>query len=101
MKDHRQRIVEEYTKVMSNLEQLRAHGWKQFNAIEDKNSSVKTALYDTLMKINNNILTLLSVGDAIEMELKVSQANDNVKEIKQEMSKLAFVEFSDRSQAKF
>jgi hypothetical protein len=83
--DNRKRIREEYAKVMSNLEQLKENAWNQFNAIDDKNSSVKTAFYDTILKINHSILTLLSVGDVIEMETKLSQTNENMKEIKQEM----------------
>lgn len=101
MKDHRKKIAEEYAKVMSNLEQLRAKAWKQFNSLEDdNNSTVKTTLYDTLLKINNNILVLLSIGDSIELESKIIQAKDNAQEIKQEMNKLTN-ELRNRSQAVF
>ena len=98
--DNRKHIAEEYKKVMSNLEQLRAEAWKQFRKIENKDSSVKVALYDTIQSVNNNILVLLSVGDAIEMELKIKAANKNTKEIREEMDKL-IEQNSTKRQAKF
>ena len=100
VRDHRKHIAEEYSKVMSNLEQLRAEAWKQFRMIENKDSSVKVALYDTIQSINNNILILLSVGDAIEMELKVQDVSENAKEIRKEMDNLV-EQNSIKRQAKF
>lgn len=87
MKANRKNIAEEYRKVMSNLEQLRKEAWVQFSEIKNKDSNAKVALYDTIQSINNNILVMLSVGDIIEMEMKVKAANENVKEIRQEMNK--------------
>jgi hypothetical protein len=101
VRDHRKHIAEEYSKVMCNLEQLRAEAWKQFRMIENKDSSVKVALYDTIQSINNNILILLSVGDAIEMELKVNDVSENAKEIRKEMDNLKIEQNSIKRQAKF
>jgi hypothetical protein len=58
------------------------------------------ALYDTIQSINNNILILLSVGDAIEMELKVQDVSENAKEIRKEMDNLV-EQNSIKRQAKF
>jgi hypothetical protein len=87
LKDNRKIIAEEYKKVMSNFEQLRKEAWAQFHKIENKDSNVKVALYDTIQSINKNILQMLSVGDMIEMELKIKNANENVKEIREERNK--------------
>ncbi len=82
VRDNRKQIAEEYKKVMSNLEQLRAEAWKQFRKIENKDSNVKVALYDTIQSINNNILNLLSIGDLIEIEMlqKAKQESDTTRE---------------------
>jgi hypothetical protein len=85
--DHRKTVAQEYKKVMSNLEQLRAEAWKQFRMIENKDSNVKVALYDTIQSINNNILILLSIGDAIEMEIKLKRAKEQTQQIAEDMNK--------------
>jgi transcriptional regulator len=86
LSDNRKKIAEEYKKAMSNFEQLRAEAWKHFRQAKNE-SNIKVALYDTIQSINNNILILLSVGDMIEMELKIKTANENAKEIREEMDK--------------
>ena len=87
--EHRKRIAEEYAKIMSNLEQLRREAWEQFSEIKkkDNDSNIKVSLYNIIQSINNNILDVLSVGDMIEMEMKVKAVNSDAKEIREEMSK--------------
>lgn len=93
--NNRNKIAEEYKKAMSNFEQLRAEAWKHFRQAKNE-SNIKVALYDIIQSINNNILVMLSVGDMIEMELKIKTANENAKEIKEEMN-----ETLDKSEAIF
>jgi ABC-type phosphate transport system auxiliary subunit len=98
VKEHRTNIAEEYKKVYSNLEQLRAEAWRQFSAIKDVNSTVKTSLYDKIQSVNNNILTMLSVGDVIELEM-IKTAQEAADSVREDLDKI--VEQCINSQADF
>lgn len=69
IKENRRMLAEEYKRAHSNLEDLRTEAWRQFEAITDPQSTVKTSLYDKIQSLTNNIMTLFSVGDTIEQEL--------------------------------
>ena len=98
VKENRKHLAEEYKKALSNLEQLRAEAWRQFSAITDVESTVKTSLYDRIQSLTNNIMTLYSVGDTIQQEM-IKNMQEEAEDIREELDKV--FEQRIRSQAIF
>lgn len=86
VKKNREHIAFEYQQAFSNFYQLRKEAWKHFNTT--KSEGVKTSLYSILESINNNIMTLTSVGDIIEKEITAEQLQEAAKETKEELQEL-------------
>jgi hypothetical protein len=84
-KNNRENVAFEYQKALSNFYQLRKEAWKHFNSTH--NETVKANLYGILESINNNIMTLTSVGDMIEQEITAEQMQEAAKETKEELEK--------------
>jgi transcriptional regulator len=87
VRENRKNIAQEYKKAMSNLEQLRVEAWRQFSQINDKESSIKVALYDKIQSLTNNIMTLLATGDTIELEM-IKTAQEEAETFREEMDKI-------------
>jgi predicted transcriptional regulator len=86
LKKNRENVAFDYHQALSNFYQLRKEAWKQFNST--KSETIKTSLYDILESINNNIMTLSSVGDIIEKEVTVEQLQAASKETKEELQEI-------------
>jgi DNA-binding CsgD family transcriptional regulator len=83
VKQNKEEIAFEYKQVMSNLYQLRKLAWQHLNSATPDN--VKISLYSIIENINSNIMTMLSTGDLIEMEIK--QAEQEIKGIEEGLTK--------------
>ncbi len=86
VKKNREYVAFEYRQTLSNFYQLRKEAWRHFN--NTKNENVKTSLYGILESINNNILTLSSVGDIIQQEIRVEEMQEAANQTREELQEI-------------
>jgi len=100
IKESGEHIALEYRKVLSNFYQLRKSAWEWFNK-PDVDKDTKLALYQTLERINGDIMNLLAAGDLIKLE-DLEQQKQYTQDVRNELDEMRMKsQYDNQSSAVF